>query len=118
MALKFRLSKQLLAVAPLRPAVVACRFVPIEVALIHAAAPDEPEPEPLSVTRWTEKTELFAEYPPLVVGHLAVRDSPDAPRYFKALTEGARRGPARWRSRPSEVFRVDAPSAPASSAWT
>ena len=31
-----------------------------------AAAPEEPEA--LSVTRWTEKTELFAEYPPLAVG--------------------------------------------------
>ena len=30
------------------------------------AAPEEPEA--LSVTRWTEKTELFAEYPPLAVG--------------------------------------------------
>ena len=26
------------------------------------------EPEVLSVTRWTDKTELFAEYPPLAVG--------------------------------------------------
>ena len=30
------------------------------------AAPEEPEA--LSVTRWTDKTELFAEYPPLAVG--------------------------------------------------
>ena len=41
------------------------------------------------MTRWTDKTELFAEYPPLVVGgtsrfaiHLTRLDS------FKALTEG------------------------------
>ena len=67
----------------------------------------------VSVTRWTEKTELFAEYPPLAVGdtsrfaiHLTRLDS------FKALTEGwvevhLRGGPA-----PAEVFRVDAPSRP------
>ena len=47
------------------------------------------EPEALSVTKWTDKTELFAEYPPLVVGgtsrfaiHVTRLDS------FKALTEG------------------------------
>ena len=28
----------------------------------------EPEPHPESFTNWTTKTELFAEYPPLVVG--------------------------------------------------
>ena len=51
------------------------------------AAPEAPEP--LSVTRWTDKTELFAEYPPLVVGqtsrfaiHLTRLDT------FKALTDG------------------------------
>ena len=34
-----------------------------------APAPAEtPEPEGLSVTRWTTTTELFAEYPPLVLG--------------------------------------------------
>ena len=51
------------------------------------AAPEEPEA--LSVTRWTDKTELFAEYPPLAVGstsrfaiHLTRLDT------FKALTEG------------------------------
>src|SRR5688500_16819831 len=51
------------------------------------ARPDEPDP--LSVTRWTDKTELFAEYPPLAIGttsrfaiHLTRLDT------FKALTEG------------------------------
>ena len=30
------------------------------------------EPEGLNVTDWTEKTELYMEYPPLVAGHPAV----------------------------------------------
>ncbi len=28
----------------------------------------EPELDPMAVTRWTARSELFAEYPPLVVG--------------------------------------------------
>jgi RND family efflux transporter MFP subunit len=32
-------------------------------------APHEAELEPLSFTLWTEKSELFVEFPPLVVGH-------------------------------------------------
>ena len=57
----------------------------------RAAAPEAApeEPEALSVTRWTAKTELFAEYSPLVVGstsrfaiHLTRMDG------FKALTDG------------------------------
>ncbi len=31
----------------------------------------EPEPHPESYTNWTTKTELFAEYPPLVVGRIS-----------------------------------------------
>lgn len=70
------------------------------------------EPETLAVTRWTEKTELFAEYPPLAVGetsrfaiHLTRLDT------FKPLTEGhvevhLRGGVSH------EVFRVEAPSRP------
>ena len=76
-----------------------------------AAAPEEPET--LSVTRWTGKTELFAEYPPLVVGgtsrfaiHLTWLDS------FKALTEGNVEVRLQGGSSQPEVFRVDAPSRP------
>ena len=71
------------------------------------------EPQTLSVTRWTDKTELFAEYPPLVVGetsrfaiHLTRLDS------FKALTEGHVEVHLRGGAGPAEVFRVDAPSRP------
>ena len=67
----------------------------------------------LSVTRWTDKTELFAEYPPLAVGetsrfaiHLTRLDS------FKALTEGRVEVHLRGGTAPAEVFRVDAPSRP------
>jgi RND family efflux transporter MFP subunit len=75
------------------------------------AAPEEPEP--LSVTRWTEKTELFAEYPPLAVGstsrfaiHLTRLDT------FKALTEGHVEVRLQGGSAPPQSFRVDAPSRP------
>jgi membrane fusion protein, heavy metal efflux system len=81
----------------------------------RAAAP-EPAPETskaLSVTRWTEKTELFAEYPPLVVGstsrfaiHLTRLDD------FKALTEGNVEVRLEGGSAQPEAFRVDAPSRP------
>ena len=78
---------------------------------VPAAAPEEPDP--LSVTRWTEKTELFAEYPPLVAGgtsrfaiHLTRLDS------FKALTEGHVEVRLQGGAGQPELFRVDAPSRP------
>ena len=81
----------------------------------RSEAPDAPpeEPKALSVTRWTEKTELFAEYPPLVVGgtsrfaiHLTRLDS------FKALTEGNIEVRLQGGARQPELFRVDTPSRP------
>jgi cobalt-zinc-cadmium efflux system membrane fusion protein len=76
-----------------------------------AAAPEKPEP--LSVTRWTDKTELFAEYPPLVAGstsrfaiHLTRLDT------FKALTEGRVEVRLQGGSGQPEVFQVDSPSRP------
>lgn len=76
-----------------------------------------PEPadqiEPLSVTRWTGKTELFAEYPPLVVGqtsrfaiHLTRLDT------FKALTEGRVEVRLTGAGAPAESFPVEGPSRP------
>ena len=74
--------------------------------------PAAEEPEALAVTRWTQKTELFAEYPPLAVGstsrfaiHLTRLDT------FKALTEGNVEVRLEGGGQP-EVFRVDAPSRP------
>ncbi|HSC27382.1 MAG TPA: efflux RND transporter periplasmic adaptor subunit, partial [Vicinamibacterales bacterium] len=81
----------------------------------RSAAPEAPpeEPEALSVTKWTGKTELFAEYPPLAVGstsrfaiHLTRMDT------FKALTEGNVEVRLEDGSAQPEVFRVDAPSRP------
>lgn len=76
-------------------------------------APSDAELEALSVTQWTDKTELFAEYPPLVVGqtsrfaiHLTRLDT------FQALTEGHVEVRLTGGSGPAEVFPVDAPSRP------
>jgi membrane fusion protein, heavy metal efflux system len=76
-------------------------------------APEAEEPEVLSVTRWTDKTELFAEYSPLAAGeasrfaiHLTRLDS------FKALNEGRVEVHLRGGTASAEVFRVDAPSRP------
>ena len=73
----------------------------------------EPEAEPLAVTQWTSTTELFAEYPVLVVGrtsrfaiHLTRLDS------FKALTAGRVEVHLSGGSGPAEVFSVEAPSRP------
>jgi len=81
----------------------------------RSAAPEHASegPEALSVTTWTGKTELFAEYPPLVVGstsrfaiHLTRLDT------FKALTEGHVEVRLESGSALPEVFRVDGPSRP------
>ena len=71
------------------------------------------EPEALSVTRWSDKTELFAEYPPLAVGETS-RFAIHLTRLadFKALTEGHVEVHLRGGAGPAEVFRVDAPSRP------
>ena len=76
-------------------------------------APAKAEPGALSVTRWTDRTELFAEYPPLIVGgtsrfaiHLTQLDS------FKALNDGHVEVRLQDGSSEPEVFRVDAPSRP------
>lgn len=71
------------------------------------------EPQASSVTRWTDKTELFAEYPPLAVGetsrvaiHLTRLDT------FKPLTEGHVEVQLQGGTAPVETFRVGAPSRP------
>jgi RND family efflux transporter MFP subunit len=70
------------------------------------------ELDPLAVTRWSDKTELFAEYPPLVVGqtsrfaiHLTDLGS------FKAVTAGQVEVQLQGGGAP-ETFRVDGPSRP------
>ncbi|MBI2832898.1 MAG: efflux RND transporter periplasmic adaptor subunit [Acidobacteria bacterium] len=75
--------------------------------------PAEEERDAFSVTRWTDKTELFAEYPALAVGetsrfaiHLTRLDS------FKPLKEGRVEVHLRSGRGAAEVFRVDRPSRP------
>ena len=76
-------------------------------------AAGEDEPDAVSVTRWTERTELFAEYPPLAAGetarfaiHLTRLDT------FAPVTEGRVEVHLRDSSAPPEIFRVDGPSRP------
>jgi RND family efflux transporter MFP subunit len=78
-----------------------------------APATDADEVEALSVTRWTDDTELFAEYPPLAVGETS-RFAIHLTRLsdFTALTEGHVEVYLRGGTGPAEVFRVDGPSRP------
>ncbi len=78
-----------------------------------AAETAEAELEPLAVTKWTDKSELFAEYPPLVVGqtsrfaiHLTDLSN------FKAVTSGQVEVRLEGGGAAPESFRVDAPSRP------
>jgi membrane fusion protein, heavy metal efflux system len=77
------------------------------------ATSESGEPDPLAVTRWTDKTELFAEYPPLVVGQTSrfaihLTDL----RNFKAVTAGQVEVQLQGGDAAPEVFRVDGPSRP------
>jgi len=70
------------------------------------------ETDPLDVTRWTDKTELFAEYPSLVVGQTSrfaihLTDL----RNFKAVTSGQVEVHLQGGGAP-ETFRADGPSRP------
>jgi RND family efflux transporter MFP subunit len=100
--------KHLLMIGMTAASLAACRQE-------RAAVGGEPDdgPEPLSVTRWTGKTELFAEYPPLVAGrtsrfaiHLTTLDP------FKAVSEGTVEVQLRGGDGSLESFRVEGPSRP------
>lgn len=80
---------------------------------VPAPAPEPDEPDPLSVTRWTDKTELFAEYPALTVGETS-RFAIHLTRLsgFKAVTKGQVEVHLQGGSAPAEVFRVIGPSRP------
>lgn len=79
-----------------------------------AQAPAAAEgPAPLSVTRWTEKTELFAEYPALVAGQtsrFAIHLTTIEP--FKAVTDGSMEVQLRSADGQVETFSAAAPSRP------
>lgn len=71
------------------------------------------EPTTLAVTRWTEKSELFMEYPPLVSGENARFAVHFTDLHnFKALTQGKVTIELRSAAGRSEAFRTDAPSSP------
>jgi membrane fusion protein, heavy metal efflux system len=77
------------------------------------AATQEAELDPLSVTEWTDKTEVFAEYPPLVVGqtsrfaiHLTGLSN------FKAVSSGQVEVRLEGGGAAPETFRVGGPSRP------
>lgn len=77
-----------------------------------SAAPQDEGVDPIAVTRWTEKTELFAEYPPLVAGQTSrfaihLTDL----RAFKAVSAGRVVVQLQGGGEP-EIFRVDGPSRP------
>jgi RND family efflux transporter MFP subunit len=99
---------------------VALKVAWLALAVVLTACGERPEPdaqveepEPISITRWTDRTELFVEYPPLAVGetsrfaiHLTSLND------FRAVTEGRVEVHLRGGSAPEEVFRVDSPSRP------
>ena len=97
--------KETLTVLLLASAVAACRSTP----------PQEPtgdvEPPAIAVTIWSERTELFMEYPPLVAGteaafHIHLTDLSN----FKPLREG--RVVVRFEGDDIQRFQVDGPSTP------
>ncbi len=77
------------------------------------AEPATDEPEAIAVTRWSDRTELFMEYPPLVAGgsgRAAVHFT-DA-RTFQPVTEGVVRITLAQDQRVVQSFRADGPSSP------
>src|SRR3954468_3862045 len=71
------------------------------------------KPEPVSVTSWTEKTELFMEYPPLVAGQsarFAVHFTAMGPS-FKAVRAGSV-NVVLERQGKEQTFTANAPSRP------
>jgi RND family efflux transporter MFP subunit len=87
-------------------AIAGCRNV--------APVPAEAEgPGPLSVTRWTDETELFAEYPALVAGQtsrFAIHLTTLAP--FRAVTDGTIEVRLRSVDGQVETFSAAGPSRP------
>jgi RND family efflux transporter MFP subunit len=91
-------------------------LIALTLAACGSAEPDIVEPEalePIAVTRWTDVSELFAEYPPLVVGetsrfaiHLTRLDT------FAPLLEGRVEVVLRSPSGQAEAFDVTGPSRP------
>ncbi len=79
----------------------------------QATVTAEPELEVESVTHWTEKTELFVEYPPLEEG-VASRFAVHLTRMsdFKSVSRGVVEVRLTRAGGQAEVFRVEAPGRP------
>ena len=82
----------------------------------HAAEPELPGQ---SVTLWTDRTELFMEHPPLLVGkevrfaaHLTVLPAAGAPPEFRALTAATVTLAVEMAAGGTETVTVDKPSNP------
>ena len=77
------------------------------------AEPTVTEPDPISATRWSDRTELFMEYPPLVVGskgRAAVHFTSIGS--FKPLSEGRVTIELKKDSQVVQSFETEGPSSP------
>ena len=77
------------------------------------AGPPAAEPEPVAVTRWSDRTELFMEYPPLVVGSKgrAAVHFTDI-RTFAPVVEGAASIDLKQNGQIVQSFMTEGPSRP------
>ena len=77
------------------------------------AQPATTEPAPISVTHWSDRTELFMEYPPLVVGSKgrAAVHFTDA-RTFAPISEGGASIELKQDGRVMQSFKTEGPSRP------
>src|SRR3990172_4440336 len=77
------------------------------------AAPAPEAPEAIAVTRWSDRTELFMEYPPLVAGgkgRAAVHFTDI--RTFKAVSEGRVTIELKQDGQVIQSFQTEGPSSP------
>ncbi len=78
-----------------------------------APAPEPEGPDPIAVTRWSERTELFMEYPPLVANkrvRFAVHFTDI--RNFRPVSEGRVTVELQHEEQAAQTFRANGPSSP------
>ena len=105
-----------MAMTPFRTSCLAAAFAAAVVPACRQPddrAPEPGAPSPVSVTRWTQATELFAEYPPLAAGHTS-RFAIHVTRLsdFKPVDEGRVDVRLEGGGLPVETFGADGPSRP------